>query len=151
MSDIEKITERLVAIVNEMRENAEDMREWRNLPLADEFMQLLRGIDDAEEQGIGQVRAIEAMVDYLPEYEQDVITVDVENDFQKNQLEMSKRAMLEYWRNHFQLNVDEIEFVIHEHERKKVIYTSEDKVQNMLEQNPALKDFLQVLNFRIKD
>ena len=91
------------------------------------------------------------LYDYLPEYEQDVITVDVENDFQKNQLEMSKRAMLEYWRNHFQLNVDEIEFVIHEHERKKVIYTSEDKVQNMLEQNPALKDFLQVLNFRIKD
>ena len=89
--------------------------------------------------------------DYLPKYEQDVITVDVENDFQKNQLEMSKRAMLEFWRNHFRLNVDEIEFVIHEHEKKKVIYTSEDKVQNMLEQNPELKDFLQVLNFRIKD
>ena len=64
---------------------------------------------------------------------------------------MSKRAMLEFWRNHFQLNVDDIEFVIREHERKKVIYTSEDKVNNMLEQNPALKDFLQVLNFRIKD
>lgn len=69
MSDIDKITERLVAIVKEMRENAEDMREWRNLPLADEFMQLLRGIDDAEEQGIGQIRAIEAMLDYLPEYD----------------------------------------------------------------------------------
>ena len=91
------------------------------------------------------------LYDYLPRYEQDVITVDVENDFQKNQLEMNKRAMLEYWRNHFQLNVDEIEFVIREHEKKKVIYTSEDKVENMLEQNPALKDFLQVLNFRIKD
>jgi hypothetical protein len=89
--------------------------------------------------------------DYLPRYENDVIYVDVENDFQKNQLEMSKRAMLEYWRNQFKLNVNEIEFVIHEHEKKKVIYTSEDKVENMLEQNPELKDFLQVLNFRIKD
>ena len=89
--------------------------------------------------------------DYLPRYENDVIYVDVENDFQKNQLEMSKRAMLEYWRNQFKLNVDEIEFVIHEHEKKKVIYTSEDKVNNMLEQTPELKDFLQVLNFRIKD
>ena len=89
--------------------------------------------------------------DYLPRYENDIIYVDVENDFQKNQLEMSKRAMLEYWRNQFKLNVDDIEFVIHEHERKKVIYTSEDKVENMLEQNPELKDFLQVLNFRIKD
>ena len=75
----------------------------------------------------------------------------VDSIFQKNQLEMSKRAMLEYWRNHFHLNVDDIEFVIREHERKKVIYTSEDKVNNMLEQNPELKDFLQVLNFRIKD
>ena len=91
------------------------------------------------------------LYDYQPGYENDIITVDVENDFQKNQLEMSKRAMLEYWRNHFQLNVDDIEFVIREHERKKVIYTSEDKVNNMLEQNPSLKDFLQVLNFRIKD
>jgi len=89
--------------------------------------------------------------DYIPRYENDVIYVDVENDFQKNQLEMSKRAMLEYWRDQFKLNVDEIEFVIHEHEKKKVIYTSEDKVENMLEQNPELKDFLQVLNFRIKD
>ena len=89
--------------------------------------------------------------DYLPRYENDIIYVDVENDFQKNQLEMSKRAMLEYWRNQFKLNVNEIEFVIHEHEKKKVIYTSEDKVANMLEQNPELKDFLQVLNFRIKD
>ena len=89
--------------------------------------------------------------DYLPGYENDIISIDVENDFQKNQLEMSKRAMLEYWRNHFQLNVDDIEFVIREHERKKVIYTSEDKVNNMLEQNPELKDFLQALNFRIKD
>ena len=59
--------------------------------------------------------------------------------------------MLEFWRAHYQLNVNEMEFVIHEHERKKVIYTSEDKVNNMLEQNPELKDFLQVLNFRIKD
>ena len=89
--------------------------------------------------------------DYPPRYENDVIYVDVENDFQKNQLEMSKRAMLEYWRTQFTLNIDEIEFVIHEHEKKKVIYTSEAKVNNMLEQNPELKDFLQVLNFRIKD
>lgn len=89
--------------------------------------------------------------DYLPRFENEIIYVDVENDFQKNQLEMSKRAMLEYWRNQFKLNVNDIEFVIHEHERKKVIYTSEDKVNNMLEQNPELKDFLQVLNFRIKD
>ena len=112
-----------------------------------------------EECWVGMVDAIfqkkpafyHQLRDYLPRYEDDVIYVEVENDFQKNQLEMSKRAMLEFWRAHYQLNVNEMEFVIHEHERKKVIYTSEDKVNNMLEQNPELKDFLQVLNFRIKD
>lgn len=91
------------------------------------------------------------MRDYLPRFENEIIYIEVENDFQKNQLEMSKRAMLEYWREHFRLNVNEMEFVIHEHEKKKVIYTSEDKVNNMLEQNPELRNFLQVLNFRIKD
>lgn len=69
MNDTDKIIEHLLAIVNEMQENARNMRTYRNLPLADEFVQLLKGIDDPEEKGIGQVRAIEAMVDYLPEYD----------------------------------------------------------------------------------
>ena len=69
MNDNDKTVERLLAIVNEMRENAQDMRSYRNLPLADEFMELLKSIDDPEEEGIGKVHAIEAIVDYLSEYD----------------------------------------------------------------------------------
>lgn len=69
MNDNDKTVERLLAIVNEMRENAQDMRLYRNLPLADEFMELLKSIDDPEEEGIGKVHAIEAIVDFLSEYD----------------------------------------------------------------------------------
>lgn len=69
MNDNDKTVERLLAIVNEMRENAQNMRSYRNLPLADEFMELLKSINDPEEEGIGKVHAIEAIVDYLSEYD----------------------------------------------------------------------------------
>ena len=69
MNDNDKTVERLLAIVNEMRENAQNMRSYRNLPLADEFMELLRSINDPEEEGIGKVHAIEAIVDFLSEYD----------------------------------------------------------------------------------
>ena len=65
---------------------------------------------------------------------------------------MRKRAVLEYWRSHFTINVDDIEIVTNEHlETKKMIYSSEDKMQNLAEQNAAFPDFLRELNFRIKD
>lgn len=69
MNDNDKTVERLLAIVNEMRENAQNMRSYRNLPLADEFMELLKSINDPEEEGIGKVHAIEAIVDFLSEYD----------------------------------------------------------------------------------
>lgn len=88
----------------------------------------------------------------IPTLEDGVIKVEVLNDFQKDQYEMRKRAVLEYWRNHFTTNVDDLEIVVNENmEMKKIIYSSEDKMKNLEEQNPEIRDFLQVLNFRVKD
>ena len=90
--------------------------------------------------------------DKIPTLEEGVIKVDVLNDFQKDQFEMRKRAVLEYWRNHFTTNVDDLEVVVNENlEMKKIIYSSEDKMKNLEEQNPDIRNFLQVLNFRVKD
>lgn len=90
--------------------------------------------------------------DKVPTLEEGVIKVDVLNDFQKDQFEMRKRAVLEYWRNHFTTNVDDLEVVVNENlEMKKIIYSSEDKMKNLEEQNPDIRNFLQVLNFRVKD
>ncbi len=90
--------------------------------------------------------------DQMPALEDGIIKIEVLNDFQKDQMEMRKRAVLEYWRNHFSTNVDDLEITTNEHiEVKKIIYSSDDKLANMQEQNPALLSFLNELNFRIRD
>lgn len=64
-----KRIERLVANVNKMRENSQEMRQWRNGPLGAECLELLRAIDDPEEEGIGKVMACEAIAEQLSEYD----------------------------------------------------------------------------------
>ena len=68
MSDKQKI-KRLVALVNEMRKNAEDMRMWKNVELAHECVALLQTITDPEETPMGKALACESIVAKLPEYD----------------------------------------------------------------------------------
>lgn len=90
--------------------------------------------------------------DILPVYEDGVIKIEVQNEFQKNQYEMRKRALVEYWRAHFKINLDDVEIICNENmETKKIIYSAEDKMENLKEQNEALQQFLKVLKFDVKD
>jgi len=68
MNNKERI-ERLIANVDKMRENSQDMRMWKNIPLAKECVQLLRDIDDPEETPMGKALACEAIIQQLPEYD----------------------------------------------------------------------------------
>ena len=68
MNNKERI-ERLVANVDKMRENSQEMRQWKNIPLAKECVELLRDIDDPEETPMGKALACEAIVQQLPEYD----------------------------------------------------------------------------------
>ena len=93
-----------------------------------------------------------SLKDETPRYENDVIHIEVKNGIQKELIETNKTAILEYWRNHFGLNVDDLEVAANEQkEAKKVIVNSEDKMRNMAEQNDQLMDFLNILKFNIKD
>lgn len=93
-----------------------------------------------------------SMKDRMPEYKDGVICVEVLNDFQKDEYETKKPALLEYWRNHFSLKADDIVIATNTHlEKKKIIISSEDKFRNLEEQNPVLKPFLQELGLRIRD
>jgi len=93
-----------------------------------------------------------SLKDETPRYEDDVIYIEVKNSIQKDLIETSKTAILEYWRNHYTLNVDDLEVTANEQkESKKVIVNSEDKMRNMVEQNGQLVDFLNILKFNIKD
>ncbi len=90
--------------------------------------------------------------DETPEYQDDTIRITVKNDIQREEFDSRRKSILEYWRNHFKLNVDDLEIIVNEQKaEKKVIINSEDKLNNMMEQNSQLKDFLSILQFRIKD
>jgi len=90
--------------------------------------------------------------DHIPTFENNIIKIEVLNTFQQEQYQMHKRAILEYWRTHFTDNVDDIEITLNEHlEVKKIIFTADDKFKNLKEQNPQITDFMNILNFKIKD
>ncbi len=65
----EKKAERVVAHVETMRENAREMRMWKNIPLAEECLALLQTINDAEESALGQAMACNAIIHNLPQYD----------------------------------------------------------------------------------
>ena len=62
-------TERIIANVDQMRENTQDMRMWKNIPLAKECIQLLKELDSTEETPMGKALACGAVVAQLPEYD----------------------------------------------------------------------------------
>lgn len=68
MSNKERV-ERLIKNVEQMRANSQDMRMWKNIPLAKECVQLLKAIDDPEETPMGKALACEAIIEQLPEYD----------------------------------------------------------------------------------
>ena len=70
-------TKRIIALVDEMRENSREMRMWKNIPLAKECIQLLRDLDDPEETPMGKALACNAIYEQLPEYDVPRFTLDL--------------------------------------------------------------------------
>ena len=67
MSDKQK-AERVVKNIEKMRENSQEMRMWRNIPLARESVELLQSIHD-DEAASGMAMACASIVEQLPEYD----------------------------------------------------------------------------------
>ena len=87
-----------------------------------------------------------------PTYQDDILTVEVSNGIQEEELRQRKRAVLEYWRHHFKMNVDDFEIVVNESKViETAILTSDEQFQKMKEQNPELKEFLNILKFSMKN
>lgn len=68
MNNKEKVN-RIVANAKQMQKNSEDMRMWKNIPLAKECVELLKSIDDPEDTPMGKALACEAIIQQLPEYD----------------------------------------------------------------------------------
>ena len=67
MSDEQK-AERVVALIEEMRENSQEMRQWKNMALARECETLLHAISDRDASA-GMALALDAIIQQLPEYD----------------------------------------------------------------------------------
>ena len=65
----ESIADHIIALVDEMRENTKEFRMWKNIPLAEECVRLLRQLDDPEETTGGKAWACHAICEQLPEYD----------------------------------------------------------------------------------
>jgi len=88
----------------------------------------------------------------LPKVENNIITVSVKNEVQKEHFEAKTREVLEFLRTHFSEQIEDIVVEANEQlETKKIIYDVKDKLQNFKEQNTEFEDFLQILELKIKD
>lgn len=93
-----------------------------------------------------------SLKDEIPAFQNSIITITVKNGIQKEEFETRQKAILEYWRTHFSINVDDIEIIVDENkETKEVIINSEDRLRHMMRQNNDLAEFLNILDFKIKD
>ena len=90
--------------------------------------------------------------DSLPKLENNIITVTVKNEVQKEHFEAKTREILEFLRTHFDEQIENIVVETNELlETKKIIYDVKEKLQNFKEQNPDVEEFLQILDLKIKD
>lgn len=65
----ESYGDRIIALVDEMKQNSEDMRDWANIPLALDALVLIRSIPDEEEETpLGKAYACNALLEHLSEY-----------------------------------------------------------------------------------
>lgn len=65
----EKIADRIVALVDEMRANSREHGMWKNVAIAKECIRLLRELDDPEEDSQGKAMACNAICEELSEYD----------------------------------------------------------------------------------
>ncbi len=86
--NIEKLVETILSNVEVMRKNAEEMRIWKNLPIAKETFELIKQVGD-DKGSLGRAMGCEMVVEKLAEYNAPRFTLDMLR-YELEQLQMSK-------------------------------------------------------------
>ena len=89
----------------------------------------------------------------VPSIEKNIIHVKVKNEMMKDNFESRIRLALEYLRNNFDQRVDDIqvEVEVNPAQTSKLIYDTQDKMNDLNKENPELPEFLKILNLSAKD
>jgi len=61
--------DRVNVLADQMSKNSEEMRMWKNIPLAGECLTLLQGMSDEDAKPLGRAFACDAIIRQLPEYD----------------------------------------------------------------------------------
>lgn len=84
----EKLVETILANVEVMRKNAEEMRIWKNLPIAKETFELIKQVGE-DEGPLGRAMGCEMVVEKLSEYDAPRFTLEMLH-YELEQLQMSE-------------------------------------------------------------
>ena len=78
MKKKQSYADRIVAIVDQMKVNGEEMRTWANIPLAKEVLELVRNIPEEEEENeLGKAYALNAVMEKLSEYDTPRLALEI--------------------------------------------------------------------------
>ena len=89
----------------------------------------------------------------LPSIKNNIIQVKVKNEMMKDNFESRVRLALEYLRNNFDQRIDDIQVEVEANpaQTSKLIYDTQDKMNDLNKENPDLPEFLKILNLSAKD
>lgn len=89
----------------------------------------------------------------VPSIENNIIHVKVKNEMMKDNFESRIRLALEYLRNNFNQRIDDIQVEVETNpaQTSKLIYDTQDKMNDLNKENPELPEFLKILNLSAKD
>ena len=78
MNKKQSYADRIVAIVDQMKVNGEEMRIWANIPLAKEVLELIRTLPEEEgESALGKAYALNAVMEKLSEYDTPRLALEI--------------------------------------------------------------------------
>ena len=103
----EKLVEQILANVDVMRKNAEEMRIWKNLPLAKETFELIKQVGD-DEGPLGRAMGCEMVVEKLSEYDAPRFTLEMLR-YELKQLQMSEEQSEDLTEEEVQKHIEELE------------------------------------------
>ena len=106
----EPLAERILANVKVMGENAEEMRIWKNLPLAKDTFELIKQVGD-DEGPLGRAMGCEMVVEKLSEYDAPRFALQMLR-YELEQLEMSEEKSEDLTEEEVQKHIEELERII---------------------------------------
>ena len=110
----EKLVEQILTNVKVMGENAEEMRIWKNLPLAKETFELIKQVGD-DEGPLGRAMGCEMVVEKLSQYDAPRFTLEMLH-YELEQLQMAEEKSEDLTEEEVKEHIAELErFVDIEH------------------------------------